>query len=71
MPDYEIRIYQLKILIKKFYPEISEHFNLKEINIDLFVQKFFISIFSAFFPFEILIKIWDIFLIVKINKIIK
>jgi hypothetical protein len=64
MPDYEIRNFQLNHLICKFSPKLYKHFQSHEINVDLFVQKFFISIFSAFFPFDILIKIWDIFLIV-------
>jgi hypothetical protein len=78
MPDYEIRNFQLNYLIGKFLPKLYKHFQAQEINVDLFVQKFFISIFSAFFPFDILIRIWDIFLIVyfylkyqiyKINQI--
>ena len=65
MPDYEIRIFQLNKFIIKFSTKITKHFQSMEISADIFVQKFFISIFSAFFPFEILNKIWDIFLIVK------
>jgi len=65
MPDYQIRTFQLEFLMKKYVPILIEHFNKNEINSDIFMSKFFLTIFSAFLPFEILCKLWDIFLIVN------
>ena len=65
MPDYQIRTFQLEFLMSKFVPKLYEHFKRNEINSDFFMSKFFLTIFAAFLPFEILCKFWDIFLIVN------
>lgn len=62
MPDYSIRIYQLNYYIKKHIPSLYSHFLKNQINPDLILSKWILTIFSSFLPFIILSKIWDIFI---------
>ncbi len=64
MPDFQIRIFQLDHFMRKFIPNIYEHFKKNEINSDIFMSKMLLTIFSSFLPFETLCKVWDVFLIV-------
>ena len=65
MPDYQIRIFQLNHYLSVNLPNIFNHFKKQEINADLFLGRWFLTLFSSFLPFEVLCKVWDIFLIVK------
>lgn len=71
MPDYSIRIYQLNYYIKQFLPDLFYHFKKHQINPDIFFSKWILTIFSSYLSFEILAKIWDIFLIDKWKAIFK
>ena len=63
MPDYSIRMYQLKYYIKLFLPEIFYHWKNQQVN-EIFISKWVLTIFSSYLPFETLAHIWDIFIIV-------
>lgn len=66
MPDYKIRIFQLDYFMKKYIPNIYCHFKENEINADIFMSKFFLTIFASFLSFDLLYKVWDIFIVVII-----
>ena len=61
MPDYSIRLYQLKYYIKMFFPEIFYHLKNQQIQ-DIFISKWVLTIFSSYLPFETLAHVWDNFL---------
>lgn len=65
MPDYQLRLFQLSHLMKKFLPNVYNHYINEAINYEVFLSKWIITIFSAYVDIEILSKIWDIFIIVK------
>jgi len=70
MPDYSIRIYQLNYYIKKHIPALYSHFLKNQINPDLILSKWILTIFSSFLPFNILSKIWDVFIFDKWKALI-
>ena len=71
MPDYSIRIYQLNYYIKKYFPELDNHLKKVQIHPDLFFSKWILTIFSSYLPFNILYKVWDVFIIDKWKAIFK
>ncbi len=62
MTDYSIRIYQLNHYIKKEIPSLYAHFQKNQINPDLILSKWILTIFSSYLPFSLLSTIWDIFI---------
>ena len=71
MPDYSIRLYQLNYYIKEYFPDLAIHFKKQQINPDIFFSKWILTIFSNYLPFEILYKVWDVFVIDKWKAIFK
>ena len=71
MPDYNIRVYQLNYYIKEYFPELSFHFKKHQINPDVFFSKWILTIFSNYLPFDVLYKVWDVFIIDKWKAIFK
>ena len=71
MPDYSIRVYQLNYFIKKFFPKLNVHFKKNQINPDIFFSKWILAIFSSYLPFDVLCKVWDVFILDKWKAIFK
>ena len=71
MPDYQIRVYQLNYFIKEYFPELSTHFKKNQINPDVFFSKWILTIFSNYLPFDVLYKVWDVFIFDKWKAIFK
>ena len=71
MPDYSIRVYQLKSFIKEYFPELAVHFKKNQINPDVFFSKWILTIFSNYLSFDVLYKVWDVFIFDKWKAIFK
>jgi hypothetical protein len=71
MPDFLIRVYQLKNFIEFYFPKLYNHLRRTQINIDLFFSKWLLTIFSNYFPFDILYQVWDVFIIDKWKALFK
>ena len=71
MPDYSIRVYQLNYFIKENFPDLALHFKKNQINPDVFFSKWILTIFSNYLPFDVLYKVWDVFLLDKWKAIFK
>ena len=71
MPDFSIRVFQLKKIIELYFPKLYNHLKRNKINIDLFFSKWLLTIFSNYFPFDVLYKIWDFFIIDKWKSLFK
>ena len=71
MPDFLIRVYQLKNFIEFYFPKLYNHLRRTQINIDLFFSKWLLTIFANYFPFDILYQIWDVFIIDKWKALFK
>ena len=71
MPDFLIRVYQLKNFIEFYFPKLYNHLRRNQINIDLFFSKWLLTIFANYFPFDILYQVWDVFIIDKWKALFK
>ena len=71
MPDFLIRVFQLKKCMELYFPKLYNHLRRNQINIDLFFSKWFLTIFSNYFPFDVLYQIWDLFIIDKWKSLFK
>ena len=71
MPDYSIRVYQLKFYIKEYFPDLAIHFKKNQINPDIFFSKWILTIFSNYLSFDILYNVWDVFILDKWKALFK
>ena len=71
MPDFLIRVYQLKKFMEFYFPKLYNHLRRTQINIDLFFSKWLLTIFANYFPFDVLYKVWDVFIIDKWKALFK
>ena len=71
MPDFLIRVYQLKKLIEFYFPKLGNHLKRNQINLDLFFSKWLLTIFSNYLPFDVLYRVWDVFIIDKWKALFK
>ena len=71
MPDYSIRVHQLNFFIKDNFPDLALHFKKNQINPDVFFSKWILTIFSNYLPFDVLYKVWDVFILDKWKAIFK
>ena len=71
MPDFLIRVYQLKRLIELYFPKLYNHFRRIHISIDMFFSKWLLTIFANYFPFDVLYQVWDVFIIDKWKSLFK
>ena len=71
MPDYSIRVYQLKFYIREYFPDLALHFKKNQINPDIFFSKWILTIFSNYLSFDILYNVWDVFILDKWKALFK
>ena len=71
MPDYSIRVFQLNYYINYYFPTLETHLKKKQINPDIFFSKWILTVFSNYLPFNVLYKVWDIFIIDKWKAVFK
>jgi hypothetical protein len=62
-PELKRSFYKLLRLMKKFCPKIYELFKNKEIYPSMYASQWFITIFALNFKFDILVRIFDVFLL--------
>ena len=58
-----IRISFFKSLLDKYYPRLHKHLNKLDIKPELYFNKWISSFFIKAFPYEILLKLWDNYII--------
>jgi hypothetical protein len=62
-PALQKSFYVLLRLIKKYIPKIYEHFKAKEVHPSMYASQWFITLFAVNFRFDILVRIFDVFLL--------
>lgn len=62
-PELKRSFYKLLRLMKKHTPKVYELFKNKEIYPSMYASQWFITIFAVNFKFEILVRIFDVFLL--------
>ena len=71
MPDYSIRVFQLNYFIKLYFPDLFMHFKRNQITPDIIFSKWILTIYANYLPFDLLYKIWDLFIIDKWKAIFR
>lgn len=71
MPDYSIRVFQLNYFIKLYFPELFLHFKKNQITPDIIFSKWILTIYANYLSFDLLYKIWDLFIIDKWKAIFR
>ena len=56
-------LYQFEGLMGKFLPRMMEHLNKEGIAASMYATQWFITGFSYNFPFEVVVRIWDSFML--------
>jgi len=69
MPSLGPSFYKLFVLMKRYLPKLFDHFLNQRVQPSMYASQWFLTIFSVNFSFEILAKIWDIYLLEGIKTV--
>ena len=58
-----IRVSFFKSLLDKYYPRLNKHLNKLDITPELYFNKWISSFFIKVFPYELVLKLWDNYII--------
>lgn len=56
-------LYIVEKLVKKYLPKVSRYFQRENIEISMFATQWIMTVFSSTFPFELVVRVWDVFLV--------
>jgi hypothetical protein len=62
-PELQRSFFKLLSLMKKHIPKVYEHFKNKCVHPSMYASQWFITIFSVNFKFDVLVRIFDVFLL--------
>lgn len=65
MPLLKQLLYQMEKLMQRFVPEVCSELQEKEVPYEVFSIQWYLSIFSCDFDSANLIKLWDLFLMLR------
>ena len=70
-PDYQIRVFQLNYYVKKYLPEVYNHFKNNNLSFDLLYSNWILTLFANYYDIEKLDFPWTCFIIDKWKGLIK
>ena len=70
-PDYQIRVFQLNYYVKKYLPEVYNHFKNNNLSFDLLYSDWLLTLFSNYYDIEKLDFPWTCFIVDKWKGLIK
>jgi predicted 2-oxoglutarate/Fe(II)-dependent dioxygenase YbiX len=56
-------LYIAEKLLQQFLPKLSQHFETESIHISMFVTQWLLTVYTSTFPFELVSRVWDSFLV--------
>ncbi|KAF9625831.1 hypothetical protein IFM89_027377, partial [Coptis chinensis] len=62
MEGLYLYLFQFEQLVREHLPKVGEHFSQEMINPSMYASQWFITVFSYSFPFNLALRIWDVFL---------
>ncbi|KAI3918900.1 hypothetical protein MKW98_017348 [Papaver atlanticum] len=62
LPLVQQYLFQFEQLVREHLPKLGEHFIEEMINPSMYASQWFITVFSYSFPFNLALRIWDVFL---------
>jgi len=63
MSSLNVAFYKLQMLIKKFLPKLHKHFIENSIRPSMYASQWFLTLFALNFSFDVLMRIWDVYLL--------
>ena len=63
MPGLSKNFYILLSLQKKYMPAMFKKFNEMAYVPQIYASQWFLTLFSIYFPFETVVRVWDIYLV--------
>lgn len=63
VPDLPLREFQMNHYINNLFPDLYTHFRKIGVTSGFFISRWFMTIFSTYLSFDVLVKVWDCFLI--------
>lgn len=62
LPRFQLVTYQFQALLQRFLPKLAAHLEANGVHTSMFASSWFITCFTYAFPFELVTRIWDIFI---------
>ncbi|KAL6060985.1 Rab-GAP TBC domain-containing protein, variant 3 [Balamuthia mandrillaris] len=50
-----------KSMVERIFPRLNNHFGKEGIDVEIFANRWFLTLFSYNFPFAFVLRVWDIF----------
>eukprot|EP01083_Nonionella_stella_P083472 230847_1 len=61
-PTLQKRFFQFERLMDKFSPKVMRHFRECDLPCMMYASQWFITVFSHSVPFDLVVRVWDVFL---------
>jgi len=61
-PLLRLYVYVFEVVFNKFLPELKQHFDKLEVPNELWISKWFQTLFTVCIPVDLLVRVWDCFL---------
>ena len=62
MPALPLYFYQLSALLRENCPKLHRHLDAENIHVSMYATQWFVTVFAYSLPFEIVVRVWDMFL---------
>lgn len=62
MPGSQLILAQFEELLKRYVPDVAKHLDKELIVPSMYATQWFITVFTYNFPFDVVVRVWDIFL---------
>lgn len=62
MPGAQLLLFQFEALLDEFVGDVAEHLRKESIVPSMYATQWFITVFAYNFPFDVVVRIWDVFL---------
>jgi len=63
MPGLANNFYVFLSLMKKYMPKLNNHLLELKFTPQMYASQWFLTIFAVYFPIEVVVRIWDVFLV--------
>jgi hypothetical protein len=69
-PLLKLYVYVFEVIFNKFLPELKQHFDKLEVPNELWISKWFQTLFTVCIPLDMLVRVWDCFLALGLDFLI-
>eukprot|EP00516_Mucochytrium_quahogii_P003961 CAMPEP_0203758240 /NCGR_PEP_ID=MMETSP0098-20131031/10996_1 /ASSEMBLY_ACC=CAM_ASM_000208 /TAXON_ID=96639 /ORGANISM=" , Strain NY0313808BC1" /LENGTH=495 /DNA_ID=CAMNT_0050650551 /DNA_START=133 /DNA_END=1617 /DNA_ORIENTATION=- len=63
MPGSQLLLHQFETLLKIHIPDVAAHLDRELIVPSMYATQWFITVFTYNFPFDVVVRVWDVFLL--------